>query len=78
MTVTQLLEKMQELVDEGFEDLEVKIAFQPGYPLAGNIANVASPLDLEDPELDDDSDEANQIWIAVSDATGYATSEAWG
>jgi hypothetical protein len=60
MKVQELYDLLEEAIEAGKADVEIKIAHQPGYPLAARIANVLVPGvndDSErgcDPEDDDD------------------------
>jgi len=60
MTVTKLIEALQELEYE-YGDAEVRLAFQPSWPLQFNLSRtIVSPLDLEDEEEDDEPAEGDE------------------
>jgi hypothetical protein len=45
MTVNEMIERLQEAVDDGFGECEVRLAFQPSWPLQFEIGGVATPDD---------------------------------
>jgi len=63
MTVMEIKERMQEYVDEGYGELEVKIAQQPSWPLAGKSESACRIGDT--------------VWIASGEAGEYAPRAAW-
>ena len=73
MTVQELIELLEEF--EG--DTQVRIAYQPSYPLRALVSNVTSAADDED-----DPDSKEIVWIATSDyvpsqENPYAPRAAW-
>ena len=51
MTITELIERLEELREANGGDTEVRIASQPSWPLSGRIANVVV---LDDEDKDDE------------------------
>lgn len=43
MTVNEMIDRLQEAVDDGFGECEVRLAFQPNWPLQYDIAGIATP-----------------------------------
>ena len=73
MTIKELIRELQ-YIEEDFGDLEVRVAYQPSWPLAGKIENVWMP--------EEDEDGNQKVWLAV-DSVGhaespYAPKDAWG
>ena len=79
MTLRDLIDTLQALADDGYEDAPVRLAFQPSWPLAFEVGNItvldedAGDRDPDDDEDDDgvplpDSDDADPtrpvVWIA--------------
>lgn len=73
MTLNELIEQLQDIVDQNPElgEENIKVAQQPSYPLASTIANVTV---IED---DEDEDSEPTVWIALREARDYAPHEAW-
>lgn len=63
MTVRDLFEKLESMMDREMGDVEIKLALQPTYPMIGSIRNVCV-------EHGDD-DEPEAVWFACSDNTDY-------
>ncbi len=63
MTVNEMIERLQEAADEGFGDCEVRLAFQPSWPLQFEIGGIATPDDesREMGEPDEESNEASSV-----------------
>jgi hypothetical protein len=60
------------------DDMPLRVALQPSYPLGGYVENVVSTEDLWMDDDDDDDSNENAVWIAVSDGEDYsATREMW-
>lgn len=80
MTVGELREHL-----EGYEEeQEIRVAFQPSWPLRARIQHVTSGEEVHG-ELYDDEDAkeiADFVWIAVDQVGGdenpYAPKGAWG
>lgn len=58
---------------EGYDDDEpVRIAYQPSWPLAAELADVTSLNDLDIPEADIDDahhgDQPEAVWLVAGDA----------
>lgn len=77
MKLSELIEQLQDhLKFEG--DLEVRIAYQPSYPLAAYLESVSLV------EADDDDERATEsiVWLAASETVShrhspYAPKAAW-
>lgn len=74
MNISELIEQLQAVLeDEG--DLDVRIAMQPSWPLAANVAAVvtdkAARANDED-AMPNDEDARNVVWIAASSSVGYS------
>lgn len=71
-TVDDLIEALQAWSNEGYGDVEVRIAEQPHWPIAARI--VATTL-CERPH------EGTKLWLATGgvhgNESGYAPHEAW-
>ena len=87
MTLNDLIEQLQDLVDEfpALGDRDVMIATQPSYPLTA-VIDCVSLVDNDDDEDEDDEDAEDGlgvVWIATSEigshssVSPYAPSAAW-
>lgn len=80
-TVADLIARLEELP----EDAEVRIAFQPSYPLQFALRGVADSHDVADWDLDEPSpksdEDARIVWLVEgnhpSDDSPYAPSAIW-
>jgi hypothetical protein len=76
MTLQELIDELQDLAHDLGEDTEVRLAVQPNWPLAHEIACVGPAMDEEG---DDDFDRV--VWIASGShpygASPYAPRSAW-
>jgi hypothetical protein len=43
MTVNDLIERLQEVAEEGMGDAEIRLAFQPSWPLQFTVGGIAIP-----------------------------------
>jgi hypothetical protein len=85
MTLNDLIEQLQDLVDEfpALGDRDVMIATQPSYPLTA-VIDCVSLVDSDDDEDDEDAEDGlGTVWIATSEigshssVSPYAPSSAW-
>ena len=85
MTLTDLIEQLQDLVDEfpALGDRDVMIATQPSYPLTA-VIDCVSLVDSDDDEDDEDAEDGlGVVWIATSEigshssVSPYAPRAAW-
>jgi hypothetical protein len=90
--VDELIDQLEGIKDQYGGEAEIRIAFQPSWPLRGTIASVQHGMDLEFCDEDgylrqeDPNDEAPEVrqyvWIAIDQVGGhsehpYAPREAW-
>jgi hypothetical protein len=61
LTVNELIERLQEVAEGGSGDRELRLAFQPSWPLQFTIGGVAEPEDASPDE--DQVDAASVIYI---------------
>jgi hypothetical protein len=73
MTVAELIQ----LLEQYDEDAEIRVAFQPSWPLRARVQNVIASDEVVD-EDDEDEDPAaadqrgeNIVWIAVDQVSQY-------
>ena len=85
MTLNDLIEQLQDLVDEfpALGDRDVMIAQQPSYPLTA-VIDCVSLVDSDDDEGDEDAEDGlGVVWIATSEigssssVSPYAPRAAW-
>jgi hypothetical protein len=57
LTVNEMIERLQEVAENGSGDCELRLAFQPSWPLQFTVGGVAEPGDPEDPEDPSSDDE---------------------
>lgn len=50
MTVNEMIERLQEVAENGSGDRELRLAFQPSWPLQFTIGGVAEPEDASPDE----------------------------
>lgn len=71
MRVNELRDALEDL--DG--DLEVRIGWQPSWPLRMRVAGVVTPQDLQDireDEYDEEPDEAESfVWLVGSEGVDY-------
>jgi hypothetical protein len=77
MTVNEMIERLQEVAENGSGDRELRLAFQPSWPLQFTIGGIAEP---EEPSPNEEpADAAPVVYIAEgghpSDDSPYAP--AW-
>lgn len=48
MTVNELIERLQDIAAAGLGEVEVRLAFQPNWPLQFRIGGIALPEDAAD------------------------------
>ena len=65
MTVNEMIERLQEVAEAGSGDCELRLAFQPSWPLQFTIGGVAEPEDLSPDE--EPVDAASVIYIVQGD-----------
>lgn len=63
MTVVELRELLEEIDD----DVEVKVAWQPHYPMESPVAAVTHHV----------TDDKSVVYVAASGSSDYAPSSAW-
>ena len=65
MTLRDLIDTLQALADDGYEDAPVRLAFQPNWPLAFDVGNITVlDEDAGDVEPDDDVEDIED-WDAL-------------
>jgi len=76
-TVKAVYEELQNIIESGYGDAPVRIAYQPNWPLAAYVENV------EYIKGDEDDERPNAVWFAASgdgmsyDESPYAPRELW-
>ena len=77
MTVRELIE----MLEDCNEDAEVRMAYQPSYPLESQIACVTADSDLqpdEDDEVnDEESTDGEVVWLCEGSQVGYGRKSVW-
>jgi len=58
MTVAELIEPLQEAADDGLGECEVRLAFQPNWPLQFHVGGIAVPE-----ESDDEAPETPVVYV---------------
>jgi hypothetical protein len=48
MTVNEMIERLQEVAEEGMGEFELRLAFQPGWPLQFEVGGLATPEETRD------------------------------
>jgi hypothetical protein len=60
MTVNEMIERLQEIAENGSGDCELRLAFQPSWPLQFTIGGIA---ELDDPSSDEEPADAPVVYI---------------
>ena len=70
MTVNEMIERLHEVAEDGFGECEVRLAFQPNWPLQFTVGGIATPEDesrgMGEPDEEPD-DAASVIYIVEGD-----------
>jgi len=63
MTVNEMIERLQKVAGDGFGECEVRLAFQPSWPLQFTIGGIAVPDDESrgHGEADEEPDDAASV-----------------
>lgn len=89
MTLNELIERLQEVAENGHGEKEVLVAIQPNYPLAVELEGVADPNDLEDEDNDlmdpaepDPKASTSYVWLSTGSGaprghSPYASSDVF-
>jgi hypothetical protein len=66
MTVNKMIECLQQAAESGYGDCEVRLAFQPHWPLQFTVAGITTPDDEADSrEPDEDGDDELQQAVYI-------------
>lgn len=67
MTVNEMIERLQEVAEDGFGECELRLAFQPNWPLQFRIGGIAVPADESRGmgEPDEEPDDADSVVYIV-------------
>lgn len=85
-TVDDLIEKLEEAREELGGDAQVRMTWQPEYPIRGTVAAVTVPANRADPYGEDEvapgqRNDGQMVWLAAGpvpwDENGYGPSWAW-
>ena len=80
MTVNDMIYELENLRSRGYGETEVKVAYQPGYPLEVEVNCVTG---YNGHRKDDDGNEEVEkeddpcVYIATTEYNDYSTSHAW-
>lgn len=80
MTVSQLIERLEEYRKAMGDDIEVRLMTQQEWPFENTILGVASGEEInatDDAEEDEDVDDENVVYIVERDQLGYGSKRAW-
>ena len=69
MTLGELIERLEEIRDDLGEDLEVRMAYQPNYPLTATLGAITT---LNAEVLDGPA-----LYLAEGDSLGYGSPILW-
>lgn len=67
MTVNEMIERLQDVAEDGFGECELRLAFQPNWPLQFTIAGITIPDDESRSmgEPDEEPDDAASVVYLV-------------
>lgn len=57
MTVNELIEQLQEIAEDGYGETDVRLAFQPNWPLQFEVGRVTAPDEAGEGHPDEESAE---------------------
>ncbi len=86
MTLDEMISELEDAREDLGGDAEVRVAYQPNYPLRGTVAAVTVP-DTDDPYSEGEAapgqeHDGHMAWIAVGPVYGdenpYGPEWAWG
>ena len=81
MTIEELYEKLEELIDKGEGEQKVRLAFQPNWPLAFDLIGAISNEELDEDDEELDSGTENYLWLVASQGNcrdnPYAPRDLW-
>ncbi|MGQ0615004.1 MAG: hypothetical protein ACT4PV_14820 [Planctomycetaceae bacterium] len=85
MTLTELIEQLQEIADDLGEEAaataEVRLAIQPRWAMEYSLGGVALSTDIEpedeNDDVEDDDDEPPVVYLAEGRQLGYAPQGIW-
>jgi hypothetical protein len=86
MTISELIERLEEYRDEIGGDTEVRLMTQENWPFENSIRGLCSGKEIsewgdsDDDDDDDDSDgdsDPSVVYIVEQDQLGYGTKRAW-
>lgn len=66
MTVEELKERLESLIEMGYGDKEVKMAYQPNYPIEEEITSVMGFNGKRNPD-DDEADREPVVYLIHND-----------
>jgi len=85
MTVNEMIERLQEVAEDGFGECDLRLAFQPNWPLQFTVGGIATPDDAyedeEERESTQEDDAAGIVYIYEGhhpDDSPYAPKWAMG
>lgn len=80
MTVNELIDELTNLRDNGYGETDVKVAYQPNYPMEVEIDCLTGynghKKDMNGDESDEKTDDPC-VYLATSDCNGYSMKYAW-
>jgi hypothetical protein len=82
MTISELIERLEEYRDEIGGDTEVRLMTQENWPFENSIRGLCSGKEISESgdSDDDDSDgdaDASVVYIVEQDQLGYGAKRAW-
>ena len=67
MTVNEMIERLQEIAEDGLGDREIRLAFQPSWPLQFVVGGIATAEDEEEHDGDDDQAPAADAAVYITE-----------
>jgi hypothetical protein len=84
MTISELIERLEEYRDEIGGDTEVRLMTQENWPFENSIRGLCSGKEISESDDDDDDDDdsdgdsnASVVYIVEQDQLSYGTKRAW-
>ena len=83
MTLSELIERLEELRDEVGENAEVRIMSQPNWPFENSIKGLTTSrqmneqADPEDVDVSENENDPEVVFIVEGSQLGYGSKNAW-
>jgi len=79
MTISQLIELLEDYREEFGDDIEMRLMTQQSWPFENSICGLTSGREMNETDDDDDQDVADEqiLYIVEGGQLGYGSKRAW-